>query len=312
MRAPASLRDGTAKLVKRGLRRSRSFYTPLALLCITALVVSEHRAFHDGFRAISPGLLLLICCCVGLGHFCIAITSYSFFRAVGERPAFGLVLATHFNRLPARYIPGGIWQTVSRSLDFSAAGIEARPILRLVLLEMGVALALALLIGGVCLSLASLEARRDLALLLAAAGVIGLLALPVVDAVMDRGQRSDPINYGIGIVAFVPVWLLYATAFSLFLAHLGVSLGWAGDAGVYLVSWSAGFVAFFAPQGIGVFELTAGYLATDSLSAAVIASLFVFRLVLIAADLAAFALYRVLCVVMTNVRRTDNKEAQQP
>jgi glycosyltransferase 2 family protein len=292
MSAQASFRQRAAARVRAGLRRSRALYTPVAILCIAALVFSEHLAFYDGFLAISPGLLLLTFLCVGLGHLCIAVASHRFFRAVGARPGFGLVLATHLNRLPARYIPGGVWQTVSRSLDFSAAGVEAKSILRLVLLEIGVALGLALLMGGLCLWVASPDALGGFSLLLAAAGLAGLLALPVAEALLSPMSRVDMAAFGAGIAVFVPVWLLYASAFSLFLAHLGVSLGWATDVGIYLVSWSAGFLAFFAPQGIGVFELTAGYLATDSVSAAIIAALFVFRLILIAADLATYALYR--------------------
>ena len=57
----------------------------------------------------------------------------------------------------------------------------------------------------------------------------------------------------------------------------------------YLLSWAAGFVALFAPQGLGVFEWVAAQLlpSTQTLSVTVTA-VAGFRLVTIAGDLAAW------------------------
>ncbi|MCK7575573.1 MAG: hypothetical protein MZV65_47755 [Chromatiales bacterium] len=57
-------------------------------------------------------------------------------------------MKTHINRLPARYLPGGIWQTVSRAIDFSASGITTPVIMRVIFMEIAISAALAGFIGA--------------------------------------------------------------------------------------------------------------------------------------------------------------------
>ncbi len=61
-------------------------------------------------------------------------------------------------------------------------------------------------------------------------------------------------------------------------------------AGAYLFSWGVGFIAIFAPQGIGVFEVVAADLMrSDSTFMSVAALLAGFRLIILAADATVWA-----------------------
>ncbi len=68
--------------------------------------------------------------------------------------------------------------------------------------------------------------------------------------------------------------------------------------GTYLFSWGAGFVAFFAPQGIGVFEFVSGKLLEGQLDLGhAVALMASFRVIVLAGDLFAWA------VVLVRFRR---------
>ncbi len=83
-------------------------------------------------------------------------------------------------------------------------------------------------------------------------------------------------------------WCIAATAFVIYLsAFPGLALQAAPleTAGAYLFSWGVGFIAIFAPQGIGVFEVVAADLMRGAGTFMSVAALLGgFRIIVLAAD----------------------------
>jgi glycosyltransferase 2 family protein len=276
------------------LRASRVIYTPVAFIFIVVLLISERAALYERFSALQFWAVVAVIGSLYVGHLCIGLSSWLVFRAYGCDLSYATVLRTHIARLPARYIPGGIWQTVSRSLDFVNLGVPGRSVLMVMLTEMGISVATAATLGGACTYFSG-AGHANIGLLASTAGCVGLAALPIA-AVLERGGRSAPawLAYAAAVMTYVMVWTLYATAFWFFLHEVAGRFDWLTSTGVFLLSWVVGFFAFFAPQGVGVFEMTAGIMLTGAGSAVLMAMLLGFRLIGFTADISLYGVYRVL------------------
>jgi hypothetical protein len=96
------------------------------------------------------------------------------------------------------------------------------------------------------------------------------------------------------VVSALLFWALASTAF---LSYLFAFPGSTQSnsvleiTGTYLFSWAVGYVALFAPQGLGVFETVAGDVLQTTLSLGAIAVLIAgFRIVILMADLVAWGM----------------------
>lgn len=223
------------------------------------------------------------------------------FRGSGFDIAFNAAARIHLSNLPARYIPGGIWHTVGRIVAFREMGIDARRISLFVICENGLAVAVAFILGGgVLYMFRGLENWGGLAALCAVGGAISLLLLPVITQyLLFRGMQGLGGRYYLMSVAIAALsWCIASTAFVVFISAftaLELDISFLETAAVYLFSWGVGFVAVFAPQGIGVFEVMAGELLRGSLALGGIAVLLAgFRAVIFIADLFAWLLGRLL------------------
>ena len=70
------------------------------------------------------------------------------FRACGVQIDWAHAFSIHATRLPARYMPGGVWHTVGRVMDYSQQGVQPRHLTAFVALENGLAATVALAVGG--------------------------------------------------------------------------------------------------------------------------------------------------------------------
>jgi glycosyltransferase 2 family protein len=279
-----------AATLKAFLSASRKVYTPIALLFIAVLLVGERRALYERFAGVDGWSILGIILLLYLGHLCIGLSNWLQFRAFGIRLSFAPVLAIYVSRLPARYIPGGIWQALSRSLDFVERGVPAKGVLAVMSAEWTLSAAVAAMLGGLCLLLS----KTDYPALAAGMALTGLATVALVPLATAQLRRNLPTMAWpalmAAMVAFFAVWLFYATGFWLFLNALGSNISWLQTTGIFLFSWLVGFFALFAPQGVGVFETTAGMMLAEGHAGMFIATLFGFRVVSLAADLSLFAL----------------------
>jgi hypothetical protein len=180
-------------------------------------------------------------------------------------------LTLFFKSQLGKYIPGSVWQYAGRLGLGRAEAIPAKVGLASIAIETAASLVAALIVGSLVLSLWVTVVVTALGSAAAAAAVRArgwmspiAARVPVGDTpLVLRSVRVFPLAmplYGV-------VWIVYGTAFWLTARALFVIP--AADVplyiGVFAVSWAVGFVAIFAPGGVGVREamivaLLAGHL----------------------------------------------------
>lgn len=218
------------------------------------------------------------------------------FQGAGYRVGYADTLRIHLANLPAKYLPGGIWHTVGRIVSFRGLGISSSGIGLFVLLENLLSPAVAFLLGGgILFAGRGPDGWGSLALLCACGGAVLLVLLPLLLRIRILGYRMPVpgiLHYVAAIAVIFLIWCTAASAFAAFLmAFPGLQLPGTlvQNAAAYLFSWGVGFVAVFAPQGLGVFEVTAGELLRGTQSLGGVAVLLAgFRLGILAADLLAW------------------------
>lgn len=172
-----------------------------------------------------------------------------------------------------RYLPGGIWQVVSRVRLIRPYGVRGSVCSTSQVLELAVFLLanLLLAIGSLLfLGLRSLEgpARGWMGVALCLVPLLSLLLHPRVfygltDAILRRlGKPPIANRLSMGHLAklfgVAGIGLLWQSLALWILLHgaLGIALGdWWIVAGAYSLAWTAGFLAIWAPGGLGIREL---------------------------------------------------------
>ena len=167
-----------------------------------------------------------------------------------------------------KYLPGKVWAVAGMAVMAQRAGIGAGPAtgsaVILQVLAIGTGAAVAGLTGWGVLRAAYPGAVTGLAVLLATSvGGIGLLLRPALVnrllriAAPEAGQVTPPVGaVAFGIVANAVAWMGYGVALWLLARGLlpDVELGLLPATAVFTASYLAGFLALFAPGGIGVRE----------------------------------------------------------
>ncbi len=198
--------------------------------------------------------------------------------------------------LLARYLPGSVWFAVGRVGLLRAAGLPMGPLSATAILEMATSLTVVLASGLAILALAggipggaAWMVIVALALILLTSPAGGGRVMAWLAARRGISFELDWRSYLKLLAINVVFWGWSALTFLLYLRAFPY-----GDAfpailliGGFLLTWGIGFLAPFAPQGIGVFELAmATVLVVDEVAgtAVVLAG---YRLVLLARDLIA-------------------------
>ncbi|MGH7581251.1 MAG: lysylphosphatidylglycerol synthase domain-containing protein [Gemmatimonadales bacterium] len=167
-----------------------------------------------------------------------------------------------------KYVPGKVWAVAGMAMMAQQAGIGAGPAtgsaVILQVLAIGTGTAVVGLTGYGALRAAYPGAATGLALLLAASvGGIGLLLWPdLVNRVLrvaapDAATVRPPVAaVAFGVVANAVAWIGYGVALWLLARGLlpGAGLDPLSAIAVFTASYLAGFLALFAPGGIGVRE----------------------------------------------------------
>jgi phosphatidylserine/phosphatidylglycerophosphate/cardiolipin synthase-like enzyme len=252
----------------RGLRR-----IGVALLAGAALAALIVGVVHDGARArpwpFHPSRLIAATI-VELAVLGWSVYLWAWILAcfAGPQPAYQSLLRAWRAATLAKYLPGSIWPAASTvemaaRIGASPVALPSAFVIHAALNLVG-ALTVGALFGG---SLGS--AGPAVSPWLAATGVFGALALVhprVVNAVVARAARVARLDapawegtWAVGatlLLLSIATWVAYGAAFALFLSSLAPTarVTWLDLAGINALAFTAGFVAFFAPGGIGVRE----------------------------------------------------------
>ena len=289
---------GTAPF-RRSISLVKMIFLSIAL-CFLAWVVWHARSSLLELLSTADISSLGLAVLFGIAaHLFAPVCSVAALRMVGIDYLYHSALLIHVRNLPARYIPGGVWHTVGRAHDFLASGMRKSDLTALLLFEsalpvgVGLALSCSLLLG------ISHPGPERLFILIAGA-LLGFVALSLLPIVISR-MTSTPIRLIFGtsylklIGIYLVAWIFLGGMFTCYLLAFGVIEGWSGLiylCAIYIFAWSVGFIAIFAPQGIGVFEVTAAsFLPIELELTTTIAIVTSFRLVPIITDLVVWAVY---------------------
>jgi len=281
---------------RRTLHIIRLCFTPLSLLVIAWLVTRSWNSIGTIINS-SNWLLVLPAALIWLaGNGLTAFSSAQLCRATGINLDFRTCLLIHCRRLPAKYLPGGIWNSVGRASDYMRQGNDARKVGLFFLVENLILVAVTLSLGAALVATLPQSALLRLVLgWLPLPGILGLLFLPMGLQLLSRKRltlHSHPAFFSavLGIIVF---WCMTGASFAFWIAAfpgLELQVNAVQTAGVYVFSWSIGYLALFAPQGIGVSEFVSGYLLAGADAARLLGFIVSFRLMVLTADLTAWSL----------------------
>jgi len=282
------------------LKWAKRIFTPLALGFLIYLAWQSGDILATVIANAQPDFLILAVFLLIMVQFVAPASVVMILKACGSSISYKFALKTHINRLPARYLPGGIWHTVGRTMDFYQQGIKPVHLTAFVLLENLFAVSTAFIIGGI--SVWYFRGITDLwgkfALLGCLCSVLGLsLAPKILNWQILKSVSQVHYRFYLQTIAiYVSIWITMALAFIAYLSAFPLILGEISMlevGGTYIFSWGIGFIAIFAPQGIGIFEVVASNMLTVSLSLASIATLIAgFRVIALIADITIWSLLR--------------------
>lgn len=243
-------------------------------LVIVALAVRSLVRNWDELRAqpldwsVEPGWLLLSAVVVWLMYGLLIAAWRLMLTAWGRGLDFWSAARIWTVSSLGKYLPGKVWAVAGMAVMAQRAGVGAGPAagsaVILQVLAIGTGAAVAALTGWSSLRAAYPGAESGLAALLAVSVVgAGVLLWPasvrrvVRIAVPDATSPRPPVGaVAFGIAANTIAWLGYGLALWLLARGLlpGTGLGLPRAIAVFTASYLAGFLALFAPGGIGVRE----------------------------------------------------------
>jgi len=219
--------------------------------------------------SVRPGWLLLSAAVVGLMYAVLIVAWRIMLAAWGQRLGGWEAARIWTVSSLGKYLPGKVWAIAGMAVMSQRAGVApwaaTGSAVVLQVLAIGTGAALAGLSGAGALEAAHPGARVALALIVAGALLgVGLLLWPPLlqrllrfaapGSAAERVPSAGGIGFGIG--ANLIAWVGYGTALWLLARGLlpGVRLAWLPAIAVFAASYLAGFLALFAPGGIGVRE----------------------------------------------------------
>ena len=290
--------------IRRVLAISKWLFTPIAFLFLVFALWQSRLAIKETLEQSQAQFLALSICFWMVGHLispwfaCVALTTS------GAKIRYYEALDLHLRYLPARYLPGGIWHTVARVGGLRSLGIHPSHLSCFVVLENVLAAGVTLLVGGILVGIGVPTGHmQQTALLCATGSLVILLVSPIgVNRLILRSSGKLRYTNYMAAMAIVGVfWGIASASFLSFASALPSAFAineWWRVVGAYLFSWGIGFLAIFAPQGVGVFEAVAANTLASQLSFEASAVLVAgFRLVVLLADVGMWGGWLILVVL---------------
>lgn len=274
---------------------------PVALGCLAYLAWNGRAVLLEALKRADFAYLSLAAMLWIGAHLMSPLLSVLSLGQAHQPLDYEMAFRIHAQNILARYIPGGVWHTVGRVIDFRDLGVTRRQLTAFVFLENSLAASVTLATGGVVVwCLRGLEGWGRIGALGVLGGTIGLLLSRFIVNrwILRSAEKLLLRTYVLCVAAVGLFWMFAASAFvsySYAFPGPGVSVPWVLISGGYLLAWGVGFLALFAPQGVGVFELVLASLISDSQSLGTMAVLIAgFRILTLCAELAVWLISRVL------------------
>lgn len=243
-------------------------------------------------------LFLIAICLWMLLHLLAPLSPQIIFSGLGSKISYKNLLHIYILRLPARYLPGGVWHTVGRLSDYYSFGISKKHLTTLTILETFFPCLITLFIGGGYLYL--FGEKNLFTTIEGGFSSICLIILFLIPIIVKWRFTSIWKNYFIYYYLLLTLlsiffWIIASLSFLSYYHCVSINapqMSFFQIVATYIFSWGIGYISIFAPQGIGVFEVVAGKLMVLPLSlGGAIAFLAGFRIVALVADTFIWLLY---------------------
>lgn len=281
------------------LQAARGAYVAALLAVVVWLVWARRDDLAQLVAGARPDMLLLALL-MGLGLLAISAGFWtSALEALGNPQPWTTVLGATARSVPARYVPGSVWYAVGRAALLHRAGASKRAVGAVAVLESALSMIVMLPLGTVLLIIGGrIPAARWQ--LIVACGILAVLASPpVVNLALRlvarwRGGAVPRLTWKrqLRLLGWMAVfWVWQASTFVVYLtAFPGLDVGSPAQvAGSFMLAWGVGYLAVFAPQGAGVFEVTVAALLTPDAIAGVGVIVGGYRALMAVRDALAFA-----------------------
>lgn len=285
----------------RILQIIKIFYTPICFLFISYFAWANRIILFNLFDFTDFRLFIVSSVIWGSLHLFAPLGPKIVFASMGISTHYKQLLEIHISRLPARYLPGGIWHTVGRLTDYRSIGISKKDLTLLVVIETFFPCLITFLLGGGYLWLYGDDSNMlsDIEGVLALGSICTIIVLPVIVKwrLSSHVKKNFILLYLLLLLLTVLFWLLASTSFLFYYSSVSLSaseIPLPHIAATYIFSWGVGYISIFAPQGIGVFEVVAGKLMELPMTlGSAVAFLAGFRIVALSGDGLAWIIFRV-------------------
>ncbi len=279
------------------------WFQRLFLVCSIAFLITvffQNRADVVSIFSVAsyPGLALAISFWV-LTTLLIPAIAFTILWDRNNNIGFLTLLEIHLNRIPSKFLPGGVWQTFARAYDMSSMGVTKTDISLVVLYENSYSIILAAMVSTLGIYLLDANGLYATLALILFFGSIAFV--PIAVALRKRSFILSANAYARLTIISIVFWTLASCAFYSYMRAIGL-VGTAGSGLLtvmhYLFSYVVGFVSIFAPQGIGVFEVVFAELADFDLPRTqVIVFVAGFRVLVMLSDMLAWIGFILIRVV---------------
>jgi hypothetical protein len=272
-----------------------AYLVALGLVALRA-VVQRRTEIAELIQGTRPAMLAAS---LVLSFAMLAITSL-FWRValglLGSPTRYEDVLVATGRSVLARYIPGSVWYAVGRAALLQRDGVPAARLATTAVLEVLMSLATVLALGASLLAVAGEMPGGSGWVVPTVLAFIALTSPPIMRAIIRRlpGHQPDQLimgwsGYGSLLGIMMVFWLWSAGVFMLYVRAFPANdeFGMTIVGGGFLLAWGIGFLAFVAPQGVGIFEVTLASILVSQGVAEVAVVIAGYRVVILVRDVVA-------------------------
>ena len=243
-----------------------------------AVIIGAGYYFYKNYQKISVYLetisawrIALSFVLLFIGKFALSDLTRFSLNKVDEKIAYKDALTITSITQLGKYLPGGIWHVAGKFGIYKARKISTKKTTAAVVLENIWLLSSALVVGATCLLISSQEVLCEFStifcntalnrVLLFGLPVLWIAVLLLIDFFGFKENRYNVKDFLLLLLEVLVIWVSFGISFWLvFPLKSGFQMA---ITGAFSISWVAGYVAFFAPGGIGIRE----YLLTVILAA---------------------------------------------
>jgi uncharacterized membrane protein YbhN (UPF0104 family) len=287
------------------------------LYYVVRLVLDQRQEAGRLVEEVQPGLLvgaLLL----GLAGMTIIGLTWNLLLGALDRPLpTRVALRAYFVGQLGKYVPGGVWTIVGRGEWARREGLSGRAAYTSTVLSMATAYLAGCLVTLAVLPTTGGRITHPLALLVAALGVVGVVAAhpAVLRRVLRLAERVTRREAGLTVPATdvmvravalqCVTWLCIGTGTWLVGVGLGFDLPFPDVVAATAVSWVIGLLVLPVPGGIGVRE--GAFVAVLGASGDVAAIAIAARLVAVAVDVLGATVSTLAAPRTTDVTTTEDR-----